>query len=232
MKRLQFLLITMLSGTLTCYSQSQPQASAGFDLGSGFKNNSLAPSVLYHEELGLHGIPWFRVGLGIRGWGYYSDNTNLLSQNSSSIKDTVQYRNVSTNGLSFVIGANFRVWKIDLGANTDLIGIAFGSKRSGLYSKNSSGSGDGAAYYNKWVRTSPVIFNMLPAVLSNYNGQSEVYARIWVTRKLGIKFGYVYGKTAYLTKDIGGEKVFLDNRQRRFSNTYGMPFAAVTLPLL
>ncbi|WP_221389856.1 hypothetical protein [Dyadobacter sp. NIV53] len=232
MKCLQFFWIIVLFGTSTAYSQNQPQATAGFDIGTGFNNNSTAPSVLYHEELSLHKLPWLRVGLGIRGWGYYSGSANLYSQKNSVPMDTLKYRNISATGLSFVIGANVRVWKIDIGVNTDLGGFAFGSKRKGFYSKNPSVQGDGAAYYNKFVSTSPVIFNFLPLAFAKNSGQSEIYARIWVTRKLGVKLGYVYGRVTYLTREVNSKKVYLDNRQRHFSETYGMPYAALTFPLL
>ena len=231
MKSLHFLLTAILLGIGISYAQEQPHVTAGFDLGAGFNSNSVAPSVLYHEESGFHRLPWLKVGLGIRAWGYHSGTTNLYSQEKSFPTDSLKYRNVSATGISFVVGVNFRIWKVDLGANTDLAGFSFGSKRNGFYAKNTPDQGDGAAYYNKWVATSPVIFNMLPLVFTKSNGQSEVYARIWFTKKIGLKLGYTYGRIAYLTKEVDDKRVYLDHRQRRFLNTFGMPYAAVAFPL-
>jgi len=231
MKNLQFLLTAILLGTGMSYGQKQPQVTAGFDVGAGFNKNSVAPSVLYHEESGFNRLQWLKVGLGIRAWGYHSGTTNLYSQENSFSTDTLRYRNVSASGISFVAGVSVRVWKIDLGANTDLAGFSFGSRRKGFYSKNTSIQGDGAAYYNNWVSTAPVIFNMVPLAFTKSSGQSELYARIWFTRKLGLKLGYTHGRIAYLTKDVEGNRAYLDHGQRRFSNTFGMPYAAVSFAL-
>ena len=211
------------------YSQ-QSQASAGIDLGSGFTSNSWAPSILYHEELSIPKLPWLRIGLGIRGWGYYSERINLFTRKGTP-KDFLEYRDVSANGVSFVLGANIRVWRIDLGVNTDLAGVSLGTKRHAYYDKRPEIPGTGAANYETWVATRPVIFNAVPLLLNNYNGQSEVYARIFFSRSIGLKVGYVYGQIAYLTKNSRDGRVFLDNSQRRVYNTYGMPYAALTIPL-
>jgi hypothetical protein len=219
-------------GSIKVYSQTQSQASAVIDVGTGFSNdNSWAPSVLYYEQVSMNKASWLRFGLGIRAWGYYADRTNLYTK-SKSDADYLEYGKVSANGLSFVIGANLRFWKIDLGVNTDLIGASYGSKRRGFYDKISNTPGTGAANYNKWLPTSPVIFNLTPLFLNNYNGQSEAYARFYVSKRIGFKLGYVYGHIAYRTKDVNDMKVFLDNKQRRFSQNYGMPYAAVSFPLL
>jgi len=231
MKFPHFFLIAMLSGILTGYGQSQPQVTAGFDIGSGFNKNSIAPSILYHEELGLNRLSWLRLALGIRGWGYHAGATNLYAQNKSADRDTLLYRNVSADGVSFAIGIDVKIWKIDLGVNTDLAGLSYGSKRSGYYSKNTAIPGEGAAYYNDWVATSPNIVNVFPLAFSGNSGQSEIYARIWLTRKWGLKIGYSYHRVAYVTKNNEDKRVYLDHGQRRFSNTYGMPYAAIALPL-
>lgn len=214
-------------------SQTQSQASAVIDVGTGFSNdNSWAPSVLYYEQVSMNRASWLRFGLGIRAWGYYADRTNLYTKKDANA-DYLEYGRVSANGLSFVIGANLRFWKIDLGVNTDLIGASYGSKRRGYYEKTlGPNPGTGQPNYGQWLQTSPVIFNLTPLFLDNYNGQSEAYARICLTKRLGIKLGYVYGHIAYRTRDVKDGKVYLDGKQRRVSQNYGMPYAAVSFPLL
>ena len=223
---LPFLTFIILSNAVT--AQRQSQASAGVDVGSGFNNNSWAPSVLYHEEISPNSVPWLRFGLGLRAWGYYAGRTNLYSKKSDA--DFLEYNKVSANGVSFVAGINFRFWRIDLGVNTDLIGASFGSKRRGAYDKV-EGNGTGKPNYGQWLTTSPVIFNLAPLALKNYNGQSEVYARIFLTKRFGLKVGYVHGQIAYLTKERNGTKVLLDNSQRRVYNFYGLPYAALSFPI-
>jgi hypothetical protein len=206
-----FVVAVILLATLKGHCQTQSQASAVIDVGSGFSNDkSWAPSVLYYEQVSLNRVPWFRFGLGIRAWGYYADRTNLYTKTDSP-QDYLEYGKVSVN--------------------TDLIGASFGSKRSGYYEKATNTPGTGATNYNKWLSTSPVIFNAAPLFLENYNGQSEAYARFYLSRRIGVKVGYLYGHIAYRTRNKDDSKVFLDNNQRRFSQNYGMPYAAVSFPL-
>ena len=227
-----FAVLTAALSAMNVYGQNQSQASAVIDVGTGFSDdNSFAPSVLYYEQVSLNRVPWFRFGLGIRAWGYYANRTNLYTKTDSP-QDYLEYNKVSANGLSFVIGANLRFWKIDLGINTDLIGASFGSQRRGYYERTSTSPGTGSPNNEQWLKTSPVIFNVAPLFLENYNGQSEAYARIYLTKRIGVKVGYVYGHIAYRTRNVKDGKVFLDNSQRRVSQNYGMPYAAVSFPIL
>ncbi|MCE6988807.1 hypothetical protein [Dyadobacter sp. CY323] len=210
------------------YAQYGAPINAGFDVGAGATDNSFAPSVLYYEAIGIPRANWLQFSLGIRAWGYYANRTNLYTKTANP-QDYMEYRTVAANGLSFVVGANIKFWRIDLGVNTDLAGLAFGTQRHGFYEKTTTiNPGVGQQNYNQWLATSPVILNVLPLAFKNNNGQSELYARIFVAKRLGIKLGYVYGQLAYLTKKSDGKKVLLDNRQRRFSDNYGVPYVALT----
>ncbi|KQS25518.1 hypothetical protein [Dyadobacter sp. Leaf189] len=223
------LLILTLASSIA-FGQRQSQVSAGVDVGSGFNSSSWAASVLYHEEISPNNVPWLRAGLGFRAWGYYAGRTNLYSKKSDS--DFLEYTDVSANGVSFVIGANFRIWRVDLGVNTDLIGASYGTKRRGFYDKEPSIEPTvGAPYYQQWISTSPVIFNFAPLALKNFNGQSEVYARIFLFKRLGVKLGYLHGQIAYVTRKQNDRKVLLDNRQRRIYNLYNMPYVALSFPI-
>ena len=106
--------------------------------------------------------------------------------------------------------------------------FAFGSKRHALYPKTTTTPGVGQDFYNKQVSTAPSNFNALPLFFAKQNGQSEIFARIWVTRNLGIKLGYLAGRIVYVTKNLDGKKVVLDNGQRHFASAYGMPYAALS----
>ena len=231
MKVLKMSIAIFLFKTTVCVAQVKSRLSAGIDVGSGFTSNSWAPSVLYHEDLGPRNLPWLRVVLGFRAWGYYGGKMDLESQNDKDLRQELQYRHVSSNGISLVTGMNIKVWKVDLGANTDLIGLALGTKRSAYYAKNTQTPGAGQAYYNTWVSTAPTILTALPLVLEKAAGQSEVHARIWITRSLGLKLGYLYGRQVYLTRKVEDKRVFLDHGQRYFSSTHGMPYAALAFSL-
>ncbi|TLV04101.1 hypothetical protein FEN17_07945 [Dyadobacter luticola] len=175
--------------------------------------------------MSLTNFPYFRVGWGVRAWGYYAGRTNLVPKSSAFSDDTLKYGRLSANGASFLFGANFRLWKFDIGANTDIVGFAFGVKRHGLYDKSKLFEGEGAPYYNSYVPSNPSAFNVLPLVIDKQNGQSEVYIRYWITDRIGLKLAYVHGRITYSTSEK------LDNGQRRFSKTYGVPSASISFPL-
>jgi len=231
MKIIIHTLVLALFLTHWAFGQNNNRVEAGIDVGTGFKSNNWAPSVLYHEDAALGRLSWLRAGLGIRAWGYYGEATDLISQAGAPSANVLKYRRVSTNGVSFVASVSIKVWRVDIGANTDIIGASFGSNRKANYPGNANSPGLGSTYYDQWVATRPVIFNSLPLFLNNYNGQSEIYARIRLTRGAGVKIGYTFGQLAYVTKNNDG-KVLLDNRERRFSSRYEMPYVAITFPIL
>ena len=214
------------------FGQSNDRVEAGIDIGTGFKSNNWAPSVLYHEDAMLGRLSWLRAGLGIRAWGYYGEANNLLSQAGAPAANTLQFRKASVNGVSFIASVSIKAGRVDIGANTDLIGAAFGSKRKAFYPANVTSPGSGSPNYDQWIAARPVVFNTLPLFLNNYNGQSEIYARIMLTRKAGLKIGYLFGQLAYVTRNNNDGKVLLDGRERRFSDRYQMPYVALTFPIL
>jgi hypothetical protein len=218
------LLVILFSSGITL-AQKVPRVTSGVDLGTGYQDGEWVPSVTYHQELSLNNFSWFRIGWGVRAWGYYAGKSNLLPQNNTFSKDTLKLGKVTANGISFLIGANFRFGRFDIGANTDLIGLAFGLKRTSLYTKNYVFEGDDAGYYNKQVKSSPGMFNVVPLVMDKQNGQSELFVRYWITDRIGVKLGYTVGRITYLTSEK------LDNGQNRFSKTYGVPYAAISFPI-
>ena len=227
MKVLNLFVVTLLWTTKMCFGQSQPQAQAGLDIGVGGNGMGWSPSVLYHEEVGLSRISWLQGVIGIRTWGLYAGSSDLKFQNQSVNQQILKYQNLSANGLSLVAGINIQISKVDLGANTDFFGVVYGSARSAFYPGSPAVPGEGAAYYNTRISTSPTVLNTLPLFFHRQTGQSEIYARIRIARSIGLKVGYLYGRISYATRDIDDKKVILDYGQQRFSKTYGMPYAAL-----
>lgn len=226
MKINRFIIFLILVLPIKSFAQEVGRVSSGIDLGVGNKDKEWVPNAMYHQELSLKNFDWFRIGWGVRVGGYYGGRTDLAPKNTSLSGDTLQFGKITTNTISFLVGANFRLWKFDIGANTDLIGIAFGVKRRGLYQRGlGTSDGAGSEYYNNYVVSRPNALNALPAVLDNQNGQSELYVRFWPINRLGLKLGYVFGRVTYQTD------VKLDNAQNKFSKTFGTPFVAVSFPL-
>jgi hypothetical protein len=130
--------------------------------------------------------------------------------------------------LSMIAGLNIVFWKIDLGINTDLVGLAFGSQRHGFYEKGAPKAGTN---YQKWLSTHPTIFNALPLVLEKNSGQSEAFVRFRFGRNIGVKLGYQYGRVTYTTRKANGYNVYLDNKHRHVSSVYGLPYAALAFSI-
>ncbi|SDG53662.1 hypothetical protein SAMN04487996_119181 [Dyadobacter soli] len=200
------------------------RVTSGIDLGLGYQDKVWVPSVTYHQELSLSNFPWFRIGWGVRGWGYYAGRTDMLPKSSALNADTLKFGKVSSNGISFLLGANFRVWRFDIGANTDLVGLAFGLKRQALYAAD--GLYDkGGEHYNAYLKSGPATLNALPLLMDKQNGQSEAYVRFWVTDRIGVKVAYVHGRVTYASPEK------LINGQTRYSATFGVPYVALSFPL-
>ena len=226
----------LLFGAGICFGQNQykneREVDAGIDVGIGVKGNAFSPSILYHEDIAILPGKIFRAGVGIRVWGLYNGAENLVSQNNAALRDTLSFNKISVNGASFVGGVSFKIRKVVVGANTDLLGLAFGNKRNAFYAKPDNAIGDGSAYYNKSVATSPTIINLAPILLRRATGQSEVFCRVSITKYIGLKLGYLYTRVTYITNRVEKEKVTLDNGQRHFATSYGMPYASLSFSLM
>jgi hypothetical protein len=225
MKIVRLAVILVLIFSIESVGQQLGRVTSGVDVGLGYKEDAWVPSAMYHQELSLNHFPWFRIGWGVRGAGYYASQTNLAPKNTAMSGDTLKFGKITTNTISFLVGANVRLWKFDIGANTDLFGFAFGTKRRGLYSAGRLTDGAGSKYYNDYVPSSPSPFNVVPLVLDNQNGQSELFLRYWITDRIGLKVGYVHGRVTYTSSEK------LDNGQNRFSTSYSVPYVAIAFPL-
>ncbi len=227
MKILKGLIAVLLLNATFTHAQYTSPIAGGVDVGVGLGSNSWAPSITYHEEIGSQKLPWLRLGVGLRAWGYYAGRTNLYTKRMAGIEDYLEYRNVSVNGVSFLAGVNISLWKLDFGVNTDLLGITYGTRRHGFYEKDTPATGTGGPNYNQWLASKPTLLNALPLALRKNTGQSEAFVRFKAGRKLGVKLGYTYGRVTYTTKKVDGFNVYLDNSQRHVSRVYGLPYAAL-----
>ena len=195
-------------------AQSLSRVTQGVDIGVGSdfdKTNALwTPSATFHQELSLKNFSMFQIGWGVRAFGSYNlGRTDLAPKKSATYGDTLSFGKITSTGISFLIGASVKLGPVEIGVNTDLVGIVFGTRRSGLYSTIYS-DGTGAEFNNKYVYSSPSTLNALPLVFGNQNGQSEAFARIWLAHQVGFKVGFKYGRNTYTSEKK------LDNEQTRF----------------
>ncbi|GGN09513.1 hypothetical protein GCM10010967_51760 [Dyadobacter beijingensis] len=231
MKILKVLVVILILKSTVTHAQYASAISGGVDVGAAFGSNTLAPSIMYHEEIGPNRLPWLRLGLGFRTWGYYGGRANLYTKSVAGTQDFLEYRNTSLNGLSVLAGITLVFGKFDIGVDTDLAAITYGGKRRGFYEKTSANPGTGGAHYETWLATRPTIANALPLLLRRNSGQSEAFVRFRAWRTVGVKVGYTYGRVAYRTTRADGFHVYLDNNQRHVSDVYGLPYVALAFAI-
>ncbi len=225
MKIVRLAVVFFLLSTVASHAQYTSRVTSGIDLGTGYYDKEWAPSAMYHQELSVKAFPWFNLGWGVRTAAYYTGDKTLVPDNLQSKGDSLKFGRITSNSLSVLLGISVKFGKFDIGANTDIMGIAIGVKRNGYYVKNAFPTGESADYYNSNVPSSPNFFNVVPLALEKNSGQSEVFVRYWVTERVGVKLGYVHGRQTYKTD------VKLDNNQNLFSTTYDMPYVAISFPL-
>jgi hypothetical protein len=224
MKIIRLAVVLFLLSTVGSQAQYVSRVTSGIDIGTGYSEKEWAPSLMYHQDLSVKGFTWFNLTWGVRTSAYYTGAKTLLPPNNIVTGDSLKFGKLTSNSLSIFAGLTLRFGKFDIGANTDLLGIAIGLKRKAYYAKNSFPQGENSEYYNANVESSPKFFNVVPLVAENNSGQSEVFLRYWVTQRVGVKLGYIHGRQTYETL------VKLTN-QDRFSTTYNMPYIAVSFPL-
>jgi hypothetical protein len=224
MKIIRLVVVLFLLNAIESQAQYVSRVTSGIDLGTGYYDKEWAPSIMYHQELSVNGFSWFNLGWGVRTSAYYTGAKTLLPPNSIAGGDSLKFGKLTSNSLSVLAGITLRFGKFDIGANTDLFGIAFGLKRKGYYVTNSFPQGEDSEYYNALVPSSPNFFNLVPLAMDKNSGQSEVFLRYWFTPRVAVKLGYIHGRQTYKTE------VKLAN-QNRFSTSYDMPYIAVCFPL-
>ncbi len=209
------------------FAQRISRVSSGVDLGVGIQGSSWLPSFQYYQGLHPAKAGWMMFQWGIKGWGFHDGATDLTAPGNLLKSDTLSFNKVSAYGISLMIGLGFKFGNLEAGVNTDLISLAFGARKQGLYqiSNFSTASEEVVKYHNNFVNSSPSFFNVLPVGLKGQNGQSEVYVRYRISKQFGVKAGYLIGQQSYTTE------IKLNNNQNRFSGTYGMPFVSLAFPV-
>ncbi len=221
--------ILLLGATISPgFAQRISRVMSGVDVGTGFANDQWGPSLLFYQALSLPKVPWIQLSGGLRVWSYFANDINLKAPSGSLQSDIMQLSRVTATGANFMLGINLRVAdRLDIGGNADLLGLAIGKRRNAIYKLGSVAAASDSIrkLNNTEFGVAPANLNLLPVFIRQNNGQAEVFARLWVTPRFGIKAGYVLGQVAYRADNK------LNNGQRRFSSTYQMPFIALSFPL-
>ncbi|MPR32842.1 hypothetical protein [Salmonirosea aquatica] len=229
MKKTFGVVLLLIIGIVSGYGQRISRVASGVDVGASFAKGQFAPSLLYYQALHPANSPWIEINGGARVWSYFANDTYLTAPAGNSKEDAMQLSRVTATGISFVMGANFKLAKvIDLGVNADLLGISFGKRRNAIYrlaSPESVKDSLSLELNGEDVGIAPANLNVIPFLKNKNNGQAEAFIRVWVSPQLAIKAGYVWGQVSYRAD------MKLNNGQKRFSTNYQMPYVAITIPL-
>lgn len=153
--------------------------------------------------------------------------------------DTLRMSSASGTSLNLGIRAQIHLKYVDIGASADLVGLTVGRTRIGQYMSSTGsfvagtyrvGGADSTARFtgtNTSQSASPTIAN-LQLLGDNAIGTlaTEVYARVWLGQRIGVKVGYQWLISEYTTSV---KNVAADNNNR-FRSRSGLTYVAVTFP--
>jgi hypothetical protein len=243
MKNLSILLILLLLTRFT-FAQEIPRKYTTIDLalagGSGF-----SPALSYTQMYGIGASGKFKLGYGVRLTSFFKGSTELrtapakfTSGNSSIVAlfsddlvaniDTFRVGRVQTNALNISINLQYQIAsKLEVGFNIDAFGYTFGGKQTGtLKAINSKRRFDDGSVVSG---AKPTGFNLLLVSDSDLGSlNSELYARYWVSNKIGIRAGLSFQFIEYSSdKKVAIEQDY--NDRWRYKSL--MPLVAVSIKI-
>lgn len=255
MKKVLIALLSFVSVHSFSQSLVAARLSSGYDLGMAYATGKYHPSFAYYQLINIGDRKLFSLGWTARLGAFYGDNLDyytaparltrgktgfnalgapLLTENI----DTVRYDYVTMTSLNVGIRAQINLGRVEFGASADLVGLTLGRSRIGRYTSStgkfallsSLGTDSTTIYYqgnNVFQNSSPSTFNVR-LLGDNDMGTlaTEIYARVHITQRIGIKLGYQWLTTETTVKN---RDVIADND--RFRNRSGMAYVALTFPI-
>ena len=156
--------------------------------------------------------------------------------------DTLRMSRASATSINFGARIQLRLGPVELGASADILGLTLGLTRVGKYlSQNgytivkASTGRDSTAFFVKAANgvdatsqsAKPTIANLqLLGDNSIGNLATEVYAKVLIGQRVGVKLGYQWVTTEYTTSVVNAA----DDNSRFRNRTGGMPYIAVAFP--
>ncbi len=234
MKRLSAALLALLSAGCFAQSPVSSRISAGVDIGTGFKPHQLAPSITYYQFLNLGERKLVSVGYTVKLGTFYAQNLDYTTSPTRADVDTVSFANVSMTNLNLGLRAEVNLGPVALGVTADVLGFGFGRNRTGRYQSSagkfiipsSAGKDSVLTFTGTNANQSAGPTNVNLQLLGNATIgtlSSEVYARIKVDKRIGVKLGYQWLTTEM---SVRNRDVVADNN--RFRNRTSYPYVAVT----
>jgi len=244
MKKYLVVLLTLLYFPVLAQNPVSSRLSSGADVGAAFKANYLSPSIAYYQLLNLDNNQIFSVGWHFKFSTVYANQLDYttaplkLTRGTGGLSgpviaaniDTLSFNRVTMTTANFGLRAQVRLGPVQLGGSADIIGFGFGKGRSSTY-RSSTG------YYKADSTTATFADNPnQPAQPQKFNlrllGDNDrgtlamdVYARVLVSRRLGVKVGY-----QWITTEMRASNANVEDGNSRFRNRSAMPYVALTFP--
>ena len=243
-------LFTLVSIHSFAQSPVSARLSSGVDLGMAYSNSHYNPSFIYYQLINIGEQKIFSLGWTLRVGAFYGDNLNYytapsrLSRGKTGFSalgaplitnniDTVRYDYVSMTSANVGIRAQVKLGRIELGASADLLGLTLGKSRTGRYISSTGkfmNTDSTSAYFqgpNAFQRSRPSHINVRLLGDNDLGTLStEVYARVHINQRIGVKLAYQWLVTE---TTVNNRDIIADNN--RFRHRVGMPYLALTFPI-
>lgn len=253
MRKIVTLVFILISAIAHSQTPTSVRLNSGLDVGAALKKDYLVPSITYYEMLNLDASQLFSIGWTVKLNTFYGDNLNYTTAPARLTRektgfaalsapivpaniDTMRFDWVTATALNFGLRAQIRLGPVEIGAGADLLGFGFGKGRQGRYrsstgqyeTPNAAGSADSLLTFrsNPLQNAQPQRVNVRLLGDNDLGSLStEVYVRLRVMRRLGVKVGYQWITTAMRANNIN-----IEDDNQRFRNRSSMAYAAVTFP--
>ncbi|PLK44123.1 hypothetical protein [Emticicia sp. TH156] len=111
-----------------------------FSVTYGFEKSTYVPSIMYGQSLVFGKKYAFAAGTGIRLTSFFTAGNAYKGLESSNTRVSfTPYPRANANALNVPLMLEFRTPKIVIGANFDIVGLAFGKRKDSLTVYNKSG---------------------------------------------------------------------------------------------
>jgi hypothetical protein len=202
-------------------SQSQPirrsRISSGVDVGAGFQTGVLAPSFEFYQLLQTGKRSPLQLGWSFRATQLIGKELTFLTAPATKNIDSLYMGQATMLSFNMGIKAQINVGPLELGAGADLLGVTLGRRRTGFHS-GSTGVVPKSDTLNTTVHLTdqsarPTTGNLI--AFGDYVRGSltaDVYARLWISKAVGLKVGYQFLVNEYKTEN----PMVADNRRFRY----------------
>lgn len=192
--------------TFNLSAQGLDKSYKTFDLAISGGGTGFSPALSFTQMFGIGKSNRFKIGYGIRVTSYFGGVANfrtapakftsgtssfaaLVSDDIVANIDTFSVKSFQTNALNVSINIQYALFtKLEVGINIDATGKTWGSTVTGdlISKRNKRKFQDGSTTSS----SNPETYNFLLVSDSDIGSlNSEVYARYWVTEKIGIRAG-------------------------------------------